>query len=181
MDAQVGRIVRELDRLGLGENTVVAFTSDHGYHMGEHGLWQKRSIFEESSRVPLIIAPPKAKNAGSHSIRTVEMLDIYPTLANLCDLKYPDYLDGKSLKPLLENPKVSWDRPAITQTMFQKIQGYSLRTERYRYTEWNEGAEGLQLYDHSSDPKEMKNLANDPAHKTVLAELAKQLRFRLAK
>ena len=118
MDAQVGRIVRELDRLGLADNTVVAFTSDHGYHMGEHGLWQKRSIFEESSRVPLIIAPPKAKHAGSHSTRTVEMLDIYPTLANLCDLKYPDYLDGKTLKPLLENPKASWDRPAITQTMF---------------------------------------------------------------
>ena len=181
MDAQVGRIVRELDRLGLADNTVVAFTSDHGYHMGEHGLWQKRSIFEESSRVPLIIAPPKAKNAGSHSTRTVEMLDIYPTLANLCDLKYPNYLDGKTLKPLLENPKASWDRPAITQTMFQKIQGYSLRTERYRYTEWNEGAEGLQLYDHSNDPKEMKNLANDPSHKATLAELAKQLRSRLGK
>lgn len=181
MDAQVGRIVRELDRLGLADNTVIVFTSDHGYHMGEHGLWQKRSIYEESARVPLIIAPPKTKNAGSHSTRTVEMLDIYPTLANLCDLKYPDYLDGKSLKPLIEDPKAFWDRPAITQTMYQKTQGYSLRSERYRYTEWNEGSLGKQLYDHSNDPKEMKNLANDPAHQATVAELAKQLRSRLAK
>lgn len=182
MDAQVGRIINELDRLKLGDDTLIVFTSDHGYHMGEHGLWQKRSIFEESARVPLIIVDPKSKSINVSSPRTVEMLDIYPTLADLCGLKYPDYLDGKSLKPLLEDPKAPWDRPAITQTVLGKnINGYTIRNERYRYTEWNQGKDGVQLYDHDTDPKELKNLANDPTFKGTVAELSKLMRQRLGK
>ncbi|NBY01481.1 MAG: DUF4976 domain-containing protein, partial [Planctomycetes bacterium] len=182
MDAQVGRIINELDRLKLADDTVIVFTSDHGYHMGEHGLWQKRSIFEESARVPLIMVDPKMKISNATSPRTVEMLDIYPTLADLCGLKYPDYLDGKSLKPLLEDPKAQWDRPAITQTVLGKnINGYTIRNERFRYTEWNNGKDGVQLYDHDADPKELKNLANDPAHKNTVAELSKLMKQRLGK
>ncbi len=181
MDAQVGRMINELDRLKLADDTVIVFTSDHGYHMGEHGLWQKRSIFEESARVPLIIVNPKSKITNASSPRTVEMLDIYPTLADLCSLKFPDYLDGKSLKPLLDNTSSSWDRPAITQTMFNKIQGYSLRTERFRYTEWNNGKEGVQLYDHTNDPKELKNLAADPQHQNTIKDLSLILKKRLDK
>jgi uncharacterized sulfatase len=182
MDAQVGRIINELDRLKLADDTIIVFTSDHGYHMGEHGLWQKRSIFEESARVPLIMVAPKSKTTNVSSPRTVEMLDIYPTLADLCELKYPDYLDGKSLKPLLEDPKAEWNRPAITQTVLGKnINGYTIRSERYRYTEWNQGKEGLQLYDHDADPKELKNLANDPAHRGTVAELSILMKQRLGK
>jgi uncharacterized sulfatase len=110
------------------------------------------------------------------------MLDIYPTLADLCGLKYPDYLDGKSLKPLLEDPKAPWDRPAITQTVLGKnINGYTIRSERYRYTEWNKGKDGVQLYDHDADPKELKNLANDPAHQGTVSELSKLMSQRLGK
>ena len=142
----------------------------------------KRSIFEESARVPLIIVDPKSKSINVSSPRTVEMLDIYPTLADLCGLKYPDYLDGKSLKPLLEDPRAPWDRPAITQTVLGKnINGYTIRNERYRYTEWNQGKDGMQLYDHDADPKELKNLANDPAFKGTVAELSKLMKKRLGK
>ena len=182
MDAQVGRIINELDRLKLGDDTLIIFTSDHGYHMGEHGLWQKRSIFEESARVPLIMVAPKSKTTNVSSPRTVEMLDIYPTVADLCGLKQPDYLDGKSLIPLLEDPKAQWNRPAITQTVLGKnINGYTIRSERYRYTEWNKGKDGVQLYDHDADPKELKNLANDPAHQGTVSELSKLMSQRLSK
>ena len=182
MDAQVGRIINELDRLKLGDDTLIIFTSDHGYHMGEHGLWQKRSIFEESARVPLIMVAPKSKTTNVSSPRTVEMLDIYPTVADFCGLKQPDYLDGKSLIPLLEDPKAQWNRPAITQTVLGKnINGYTIRSERYRYTEWNKGKDGVQLYDHDADPKELKNLANDPAHQGTVSELSKLMSQRLSK
>ena len=182
MDAQVGRIINELDRLKLADDTIIVFTSDHGYHMGEHGLWQKRSIFEESARVPLIMVAPKSKTTNVSSPRTVEMLDIYPTVADLCGLKCPDYLDGKSLTPLLEDPKAQWNRPAITQTVLGKnINGYTIRNERYRYTEWNKGKDGVQLYDHDADPKELKNLANDPAHQGTVSELSKLMSQRLGK
>lgn len=180
MDAQVGKVLDSLDRLKLADNTIVVFTSDHGYHLGEHGLWQKRSIYEESARVPLIIAAP-GFDKSKRSPRTVEMLDIYPTLAELCRLKAPGYLDGVSLKPLLQNPQQVWNRPAITQTKYNQVEGYSLRTERYRYTEWDGGAGGVQLYDREKDPRELKNLAADPELKKTVEELSALMKKRLGK
>jgi uncharacterized sulfatase len=193
MDAQLGKLLDALDRLQLAERTIVVFLSDHGYHLGEHGLWQKLSLFEQSTRVPLVIYQPGAKGNGRSSPRTVELIDLHPTLAELCGLPAPPRVEGKSLKPLLENPAAPWDKPALTQVArnlnvgtFPKaddakkkaqrpVMGYSLRTERWRYTEWDGGKEGAQLYDHTADPLELKNLAGDPQHAATVAELKKLL------
>lgn len=171
VDAQVGRLLDALERLGLAENTVVVFWSDHGYFLGEKGLWMKQSVFERSARVPLLFAGPGVK-AGGTSPRPVELLDLYPTLADLCGLSAPERLEGTSLRPLLENPQAPWDRPAYTQVHRGNLRGYSVRTGRWRYTEWgDDGAAGVELYDHESDAEENKNLAKDTGHAATVAEL----------
>ena len=171
VDAQIGRLLDALDRLGLRENTVVVFWSDHGYLLGEHGLWMKQSCFEESARVPLIIALPGTKKAGQSCPRTVELLDLYPTLADLAGLTPPKNLQGVSLRPLLENPQAPSSRPAFTQVQRGAFPGHSVRTERWRYTEWDGGAKGAELYDHQADPQELRNVAADPENAVVLAEM----------
>ena len=178
MDAQLGRVLEALDRLKLADKTIVVFFSDHGYHLGEHGLWQKMSLFENSARVPLVIHDPRAKGNGKVCARTVELVDLHATLADLCGLDAPK-TDGKSLKPLLADPAVKWDRPAVTQVTRGggkkkkggPAMGYSLRTEQFRYTEWDGGKQGVQLFDYKSDPKELKNLADDPQYRDVVIEL----------
>ena len=172
MDAQVGRVVEALERLGLRDRTIIVFTSDHGYHLGEHGLWQKRSLFENSARVPLIIVVPKARGNGQRCLRTVELVDLYPTLADLCGLPLPDHLEGRSLRPLLDDPRAKWEKAAYTQVTRGKGMGRTVRTERYRYTEWIEGKAGVQLFDYEKDPAELTNLAGRPEY----AEVEKQLR-----
>jgi uncharacterized sulfatase len=181
LDAQLGRVLAAMDRLKLWENTIVVFWSDHGYHLGEHGLWMKQSLFENSARVPMIIVAPGAKGNGTASPRTVEFVDLYPTLADLAGLTPPKQLAGASLKPLLENPNAAWSRPAFTQVWRGSFAGHSVRTERYRYTEWDHGKAGAQLYDYQTDPQELSNLANDPAHAQVVAELKALLRQNWAK
>jgi iduronate 2-sulfatase len=171
VDAQVGRIVDTVDRLKLWDNTVVVFWSDHGYHLGEHGLWMKQSLFENSTRVPLVIIAPGAKGNGKPSPRTVEFVDLYPTLSDLAGLTPPKNLAGVSLRPLLENPEAKWDRPAFTQVWRGQFAGHSVRTARYRYTEWDHGDKGAQLYDYETDPQEYHNLINDPAHAAIVSEL----------
>jgi iduronate 2-sulfatase len=179
VDAQVGRLLDAVDRLKLADKTVIIFWSDHGYHFGEHGLVMKQSLFENSARVPLIIAVPGQKSKGTASGRTVELLDLYPTLTDVCGIHAPAGLHGKSLRPLLDDPKAAWDRPAITQTQRGKnTMGYSIRTERHRYTEW--AGAGRELYDYETDPNELKNLASDPAHAKLIEELAKRLRAQTA-
>ncbi|MFN0101962.1 MAG: sulfatase [Bryobacteraceae bacterium] len=180
VDSNVGKLLDALDRLGLTENTIVVFWSDHGYGTGEHGQWMKQTVFEAATRVPLIMAGPGIKAKSKASPRTVELLDLYPTLADLCALEnVPPNLHGKSLRPLLENPNAKWDRPAISQVSRRPadpIMGYSIRTERYRYTEWMDGAEGLEMYDYQSDPKEMKNLAKSEKHAKLKVDLQAKLR-----
>lgn len=170
-DSQVGKLIDEMDRLKLWDSTVVVFWSDHGYHVGDHGLWMKQSLFENSAHVPLVIVAPNAKGNGQSCVRTVEFVDLYPTLADLAGLKAPGNLAGKSLKPLLEDPKSKWDKPAFTQVWRGAFAGHSVRTERYRYTEWDGGKEGTELYDYETDPKERKNLAGDAKHADVVAQL----------
>ena len=170
VDANVGKLLDALDRLNLTENTIIVFWSDHGYGNGEHGQWMKQTVFEAATRMPLIISIPGAKAKGKGCPRTVELLDLYPTLADLCQLKdVPANLHGKSLRPLLDNPNAKWDRPAISQvSRGQKVMAYSIRTERYRYTEWNDGKEGEEFYDYQADPTEQKNLTNNAKLKTEL-------------
>lgn len=178
MDAQVGKLLDAIDDLGLAENTIIVFWSDHGYNLTEHGQWKKQSLFETVARVPMFIAAPGAKGNGQVCDRIVELIDLYPTLAARCGLEAPAYLDGADLTPLLENPGAKWSRPAYTQVWRKKedITGRSVRTERWRYTEWNPGGEmGAELYDHSKDPNEYNNLADDPGFKEVRAELSRLL------
>ena len=178
LDAQVGRVLEALERLKLAGNTIVVFASDHGYHLGERGQWMKMSLFERSARNPLIVAGPRV--ARGISTRIVELVDVYPTLGELAGLSLPAGLQGRSLRPLLDDPKARWDRPAFTQVTRgpanARFMGYSVRTERWRYIEWDEGNRGVQLYDESSDPDEMRNLAADPKHKAVVAEMRELLR-----
>lgn len=179
MDAQVGRVIAELERLGLREKTIIVMTSDHGYHLGEHGLWRKQSLFDRVPHVPLVIVVPGSSGNGISSPRTVELLDLYPTLAELCGLTPPEYLDGVSLRPLLENPKAEWNRPAVTQLWRGSFPGHSIRTERYRYTMWDGGAKGEQLYDHETDPGEYNNRADDPKFAQIKADLKAALLKRV--
>ena len=182
LDAQVGKLLDALDRLGLTENTIVVFWSDHGYLLGQHGQWQKQSLFEGSARTPLIVAGPGTTAKGKASGRTVEAVDFYPTLADLCGLKgTPANLAGRSLRPLLKDPNARWDKPAITQQRRGNAQngffmGYSVRNERYRYTEWDQGRKGVELYDYQVDPNELRNFASDPKYARVVEQMKKLLR-----
>ena len=178
MDAQVGRVVAALDRLGLAEKTVIVMTSDHGYHMFEHGLWQKMSLFENSARVPLIIAAPGAAANGSSTEALAELVDLYPTLATACGLETPDYVDGVALQPVLNDASAKVKEAAYTQVnrRGRNGYGYSVRTGQFRYTLWNDGEDGEQLYDLQADPRETTNLAGEPEHAAVVARLKQQVR-----
>lgn len=182
MDAQVGRVTSALERLGLADNTIIVFTSDHGYHMGEHGLWQKMSLFEESARVPLLIVAPRVTTAGTVNTAPISQVDLFPTLANLCQVSAPDNLQGQDLTPLLTDPQQQGRGWALTQVTRSRRSadrsgnetyfGYSLRTTRWRYTEWDGGEAGRELYDHQSDPRELVNLATDPSYQHIVHEQA---------
>jgi iduronate 2-sulfatase len=181
MDAQVGRVVESLERHGLANETVIVFTSDHGYHMGEHGLWQKMSLFEESSRVPLLIVAPGVTSRGGVAATPVSHIDLYPTLAELCGITTPDNLQGQSLVPILRDTTESGRGWALTQVTrgnpgSGRFFGYSLRTPRWRYTEWDEGRQGRELYDHDNDPRELTNLAKVEAHQATIEELSATIR-----
>lgn len=186
IDAQVGRLLDALDELQLSERTIVVFWSDHGYHLGEHsGIWQKRTLFEQCAKSPLIIRVPGAAGNGAPCRRIVEFVDIYPTTVSAAKLPAPSGLSGKDLEPLLSNPNADWDGQAVTQVLRPaddrletQVMGCSIRTQRYRYTEWAEGNAGIELYDHHSDPMEFNNLAIDPDAnaRRVIAELRPRLR-----
>jgi iduronate 2-sulfatase len=176
MDAQLGKIIAALDRLELWHNTIVVFFGDHGYHLGERGWWNKNTLFELSARAPLIMVTPESKTAGKDCSRIVEFVDIYPTLADLCELPPPVNLEGTSFKPLLDDPELTWKKTAFTQVQRGGIAGRSVRTERWRYTEWDQGRQGVELYDHNTDAGEYYNLARDPRHTQTISKLRKLLR-----
>ena len=142
VDAQIGRLLDAVHSLGLDKNTIIVFWSDHGYQLGEHGLWFKQSLFEEASKCPLIISVPASAVKGKTCHRIVELLDIYPTLAELTGLTPPKNLQGFSLVSLIKNPDAGWKHPAFTQVQRASVPGHSIRTEQYRYTEWNFGQAG---------------------------------------
>ncbi len=178
MDAQLGVILDQMDELKLWDNTVVIFFGDHGFHLGEHGgLWRKLTPYEEAARAPLIVHAPGARQ-GAKSERLVEFVDIYQTLAELCRLPAPRGMEGTSFAPLLTNPNLPWKRAAFVQVP----KGENVRSERYSYTEWNEG-KAAELYDRQTDPHEYYNLAADMRHATVKSQMQSLLRagWRAAK
>jgi uncharacterized sulfatase len=175
MDAQVGVVTRALDRARLWERTVVVFTSDHGFHLGEHGgLWRKNTLFEETLRVPLVIVAPGLEQPGRPAARVVELVDVYPTLLELAGLSAASPLDGVSLGPVLRDPAAGVKPAALSMTeRVPPARGRSLRTARWRYTLWPDGSE--ELYDEEADPRESRNLAADASHAGTKQELRAQL------
>ena len=175
IDAQIGLIIDEVDRAGLAANTVIILTSDHGYHLGEHGLWDKKTLYEESVRVPLVVVAPNRKT-GASSPRLVELVDLYPTLAELCGLLPPEGLEGTSFVPLLADPSRPWKSAVFSLTIKSKKSPlfHSVRTERYAYIE-AAGDDPAELYDHNTDPREMKNLAADPRYRKTVEQMKRLL------
>ncbi len=175
VDWNVGRVLSELDALGLRESTIVVFMSDHGYQLGEKGKWSKAgSLWEQGARIPLVIHDPRAKGNAATSRRIVQAIDVYPTLAELCGLPQPGGLDGASLAPLLADPRASWDRPAYTvwNERGRGITGVVVRTEDWRYAEYFGPGAGAMLIDPAADPHELHNLAQDPKHAAAVARLS---------
>lgn len=190
MDAQVGKVLDTLDKHGLAANTVVVFVADHGYHTGEHSLWGKTSNFELDARVPLIIAPPEAKNAGARTESLAELTDLFPTLTELCGLPQPDGLDGVSLAPVLADPSKAMRAAALTQhprpAYYDRTpkgvpdaMGYSVRTPTLRYTEWRDWETGRvlarELYDHTRDAAETTNVIENPPAGVTVADAVAEL------
>ena len=163
-DAQLGRVLEALKKSPLAANTIVVLWSDHGWHLGEKQHWHKSTLWEEATRVPLIIDAPGQAPGVCH--RPVSLLDIYPTLQDLCQLKTGQKLDGVSLTPLLRDPATTWDRPAVTEF---KLGNAAVRSQRYRYIRYQDGSE--ELYDHQVDPQEWVNLANDNKYRQIKREL----------
>lgn len=182
MDAQVGRVLAELDRLGLREKTIVVLWGDHGYHLGENGIFTKMTNFELGTRVPLIISAPGMKTTGQRTRALVELVDLYPTLAEAAGLPQPAHLEGTSFVPLITDPAQPWKQAAFSQYLRpgkEKLMGRSLRTDRWRYTEWTDAqnaSAGAELYDTQRDPAENVNLAAEPAQQSIVRELAATLR-----
>ena len=169
MDAQVGRVLDTLDRLQLWDNTVVILLGDHGYHLGEREWWNKNTLFERSCRAPFLIAAPGIKPGVARGL--VEFVDLYPTVADLCGLRPPPDLVGRSLRPLLRDPAAPGKPAAFTLVTRGNARGDSIRTDRWRFTRWSDGT--AELYDHSTDPEEDHNVA--PNHPEIVSDLGRQL------
>jgi len=177
MDAQVGKVLRTLEEEGLEDNTVVIFTSDHGYHLGEHRFWMKVSLHEESARVPLIIKVPGKKPGVCHSL--TELVDMYPTVAELAGLKYSKHLQGKSLVKTLDDPDHEVRDAAFSVTRGGNI--FLIRTKKWALIQYDEDAgSGMELFDMEHDPKQYNNLAYNPAYEDVVKDMQKKLQDKLA-
>ena len=182
MDAQVGRVLDELDRQGLTENTIIVLWGDHGWHLGDHGMWCKHTNYETATRAALVMAKPGQKATGKKTDALVEFVDIYPTLVEACGLKLPDGLEGHSFAPLLDDPARPWKPAALSQYPrggkdIGPLMGYAIRTDRHRLVEWRERQSGkpvaYELYDHTTDPGEGVNVADQ--NPEVVEKLKKQL------
>ncbi len=167
-DHCVGRLLDALDKSPHANNTIIVLWSDHGFHIGEKMHWEKRSLWEESTRVPLIFSLPDKLNHNTRCTRSVGLIDIYPTLVELCNLPEKQELQGRSLKPLLKDPTTKWDYPALTT---HHPGNHAVRSEHWRYIRYANGDE--ELYDHRTDPHEFHNLAKDVKHVKIIQHLAK--------
>ena len=177
MDAQVGKVLAKLDQQGLRDNTIVIFTSDHGYHLGEHDFWAKVSLRDESAGVPLIISVPGKKPAVCDSF--VELLDLYPTVSKLCGLEVPERLQGKDISPLLDDPKLKVRDAAFSVAPSRK--GFLLREDRWAFIQYKEDASGgIELFDTVADPEQFDNLAQSPEHQSVVKRMRAKMATKLA-
>ena len=174
VDVQIGRVLDALDASAYAKNTIIVFWSDHGWHLGEKKRWSKGSLWEESTRAPLMISAPGFKPSRVET--PVGFVDIYPTLVELAGLPAKDGLDGSSLVPLMKNKDAKWERPVLTA---RGRGNYSLRSKRWRYTRYKDGGE--ELYDHSKDQTEWNNLAKDPEYRPIIAEMKRWLPKKEAK
>ena len=184
MDAQIGRVLDKLKATGLDKNTIIVFTSDHGYHLGEHGHWQKQTLFNDATRVPLIIAGPGIPKNKKIEKSPVELVDLYPTLMDLVDINTPKFVQGKSLVPLLQNSENKVRKSALTELQVKTkngiAQGYSIKTKRYRLSRWKHlGEYSYELYDHDTDKAELNNLTKHPDYIKVKDSLIKILNERV--
>ncbi len=181
MDAQLGKVLGMLKESGLWDNTVVILWGDHGWKLGEHNSWCKHTNFEIDTHAPLLARAPAMAAAGRTTTALVEFVDLYPTLCDLCGLTIPEHCEGTSFAPLLDDPGQPWKDAAFSQyPRGGQIMGYTMRTNRYRYTEWQDRTTGevraRELYDHQADPQENVNAAESPEHANLLLQLAAQLR-----
>ncbi|MDT8389539.1 MAG: sulfatase [Lentisphaeria bacterium] len=178
-DAMIGKVLDELDRLGLADNTIVVLWGDHGWKLGDYGMWCKHTTFEIDTHAPLIIRASGMAAEGRKTASLVEFVDIYPTLAELCGLDLPEHLQGASMAPLLTNPEQPWKSAAFSQWPSRGLMGYSIRSGNWRYTEWIDIKTGdikdRELYDHSNGPLAARNQANDPALTETVSELSRLL------
>jgi iduronate 2-sulfatase len=178
VDAQVGRLMAELDRLALRDKTIVVFTSDHGFHLGEHDMWQKMSLMEESARVPLIISAP-GKKKGERCTRIVELVDLFPTLTALAGWEAPDFVQGRSIAALLDDPQAA---VGDNEALIDNTAGFCLRTDRWAYmfySDFKTRKTSAMLYDMEKDPGQYHNLSGKPGHAAIEKELNARLRARL--
>ena len=176
MDAQVGKLLDALKANKLADDTVVVFIGDHGYELGARGWWNKNTLFERSCHTPLIVRDPAAKGNGKSTSTITEFVDLFPTLAARCGLRdVPKTLEGADFRKVLDDPTARHKDAAVTVVQRGKFLGRSIRTDRYRYTDWDGGKQGAELYDHTADPGEWKTLAADPKTAAIRADLKKQL------
>jgi len=171
MDAMLGRVLKALEETGQREKTIVIFTSDHGYHLGEHDMWSKVSVHKESAQVPLIISVPGKKPALCHSF--AELLDLYPTVTGLCGLKVPSNLQGMDISLMLDNPALK-----VRDAVLCSGKGMLYREEKWAYIHYGKSGE---LYDMEKDPKQYNNLINDPKYAEVLSGMKENLKRKLSK
>lgn len=177
MDAQVGKVLDALEQAGLEDKTIIIFTSDHGYHLGEHDFWAKVSLRDESSAVPLIICVPGKKPSVCNSL--TELIDLYPTIASLCDLDVPERLQGKDISPMLDDPTYEVRDAAFGVAPMRK--GFLLREDRWAYIQYSEDASaGIELFDTKKDPKQYTNLALNPEYKPQVERLKAKLAAKLS-
>jgi arylsulfatase A-like enzyme len=169
-DAQIGRVLDALDASPHKDNTIIVLWGDHGWHLGEKHHWRKFALWEEATRVPLMVVAPGVASEGQRCGRTVDLMSVYPTLCELCDLPVPEQVEGISLLPLLKDSQAEWDRPAVTT---HGRGNHAVRSERYRYIRYANGDE--ELYDHDADPMEWTNLASEASLASVKRKLAKWL------
>ena len=167
-DAMVGRLLDGFDKSAYKDNTIICLWSDHGWHLGEKEHWRKFALWEEATRAPFLMVVPGVTKPGGVCQRTTDYMNIYPTLCDLCGLPTPKHVEGVSIRPLLENPAVAWDRPAQTTHGFQN---HAVRTEQWRYIRYADGSE--ELYNEQTDPLEWTNVAKDEHYAAVKAELGK--------